>query len=516
MADQETPKTETPKAAPQDQLVVTKHTMTLNGETIAYTVTAGTLVLKQESEKEGASEGEKPKAAVFFIAYTRDIETAEGVGTGVDTEPGSVSTPGSASTPNTRPITFSFNGGPGSSSVWLHLGVLGPRRAALTDIGALPPPPYQLVENEFSLLDTTDLVFIDPVGTGYSRAVQGEKDKEFHNLKKDIESVGDFIRLYTTRYGRWLSPKFLIGESYGTTRAAGLSGYLQERHGLYLNGIMLVSSILDFGTADFQPGNDLPYLLFLPTYAATAWYHQTLEPALQADLQKTLREVEAFALNEYARALLQGDALSAAERAQIVEKLARYTGLTPAYIERANLRVEILHFTKELLRAQRRTVGRLDSRFTGIDHDQNGAVIENDPSYSNITGPYTAALYDYVRRELKFESDLPYEILSFKVNQQWSFDEHTNRYVNVAETLRGALNVNPHLKIFVANGYYDLATPYFATAYTFNHLALDPSLRGNIAMTYYEAGHMMYIHLPSLGKLKQDLTEFISAAITTT
>lgn len=491
MADNETQKTETPKTELQDQLVETKHTITLNGETIPYTVTTGTLVLKQESEKDGASEGAKPKASVFFIAYTRD----------------------EVENPATRPITFSFNGGPGSSSVWLHLGVLGPRRVAMTGIGDLPPPPYQMVENEFSFLDTSDLVFIDPVGTGYSRAVQGEKDKEFYSLKKDIESVGDFIRLYTTRYGRWLSPKFLIGESYGTTRAAGLSGYLQERHGLYLNGILLISSILDFATADFQPGHDLPYLLFLPTYTATAWYHKKLEPALQADLQKTLREVEAFALNEYALALLQGDALPDKERARSVKKLARYTGLSAEYIERANLRVEIFHFTKELLRDERRTVGRLDSRFKGIDRDQTGATMENDPSYTNIIGPYTAALYDYVRRELKFESDLPYEVLSLKVNQQWSFDEHENRYVNVAETLRSAMSINPHLKIFVANGYYDLATPYFATEYTFNHLALDPSLRGNVTMTYYEAGHMMYIHLPSLARLKADLVKFVRGAI---
>jgi len=491
MADAQEQKTETPQPQVQDKLIETKHRVTLNGETIAYTVTTGTIVLKQESEKDGASEGEKPKATFFFVAYTRD-EVAD-VGA--------------------RPITFSFNGGPGSSSVWLHLGALGPRRVVMTERGDLPPPPYKLVANEFSLLDVSDLVFIDPVGTGYSRAVAGEKDKEFHAFKKDIESVGDFIRLYTTRYGRWLSPKFLIGESYGTTRAAGLSGYLQERHGLYLNGIMLVSSILDFSTADFQPGHDLPYILFLPTYAATAWYHQKLDAALQADLQKTLREVEVFALDEYARALLQGDALPDQDRARIAQKLARYTGLTTEYIERANLRLEIFHFTKELLRAERRTVGRLDSRFKGIDRDWTGATLENDPSYTNIIGPYTAALYDYVRRELKFESDLPYEVLSLKVNQQWSFDEHENRYVSVADTLRAAMNINPHLKILVANGYYDLATPYYATQYTFNHLNLDPSLRGNVAMTYYEAGHMMYIHAPSLAQLKNDLAEFVRRAI---
>jgi carboxypeptidase C (cathepsin A) len=411
-----------------------------------------------------------------------------------------------------RPLTFSFNGGPGSSSVWLHLGVLGPRRVEMGDAGSLLPPPYRLVDNEFSLLDVTDLVFIDPVSTGFSRPAPGEKAKQFHNFKKDIGSVGDFIRLYTTRYQRWHSPKFLIGESYGTTRAAGLSGYLQDRHGMYLNGIMLVSSILDFGTADFHPGNDLPHILYLPTYAATAWYHQRLDAQLQKDLHGLLDEVEAFALDEYTTALMKGAALTAKERAAIIKRLARYTGLSADYLDRVNLRIEIMRFTKELLRDQRRTVGRLDSRFTGIDRDAGGETFEYDPSMASITGPYTAAFNDYVRRELQFESDLPYEVLNFKANEQWSFGQHENRYVEVAETLRKAMTTNPYLKVFVANGYYDLATPYFATEYTVTHLSLDPSLQPNISMGYYEAGHMMYIHQPSLAQLKQDLAAFIGSA----
>jgi carboxypeptidase C (cathepsin A) len=457
-------------------------------------VTTGTLVLKEESEKTGdkagEAEGEKPKATVFFVAYTlKDVDnTAQ------------------------RPITFSFNGGPGSASVWLHLGALGPRRVVMSDEGQLPQPPYRLTDNAYSLLDQTDLVFIDPMLTGYSRPVAGEKAKEFLNFKKDIESVGDFIRLYTTRYQRWLSPKFLIGESYGTTRAAGLSGYLQERHGLYLNGIMLVSSILDFGTDTAQPGNDLPHILYLPTYTATAWYHQRLKGRLQKDLRKTLAEVEAFALGDYTHALMRGAALSPKARVAIIEQLARYTGLSADYLDRVNLRIEIMRFTKELLRGQRRTVGRLDSRFTGIDRDSGGETFEHDPSMSAIIGPYTATFYDYVRRELGFESDLPYEVLNFKANEQWSFAQHENRYVEVAETLRKAMTINPYLKVFVANGYYDLATPYFATEYTFNHLSLDPSLQGNVSLGYYEAGHMMYIHLPSLAKLKQDLAAFIQSA----
>jgi carboxypeptidase C (cathepsin A) len=462
----------------------------IDGQTINYTATAGTIVLKEESEGDDkTAEGEKPKASVFFIAYTRDD---------VDDV-------------SHRPLTFSFNGGPGSSSVWLHLGVLGPRRVLLDDDGYPLPPPYRLVDNEHSLLDRTDLVFIDPVSTGYSRVVPGEKAGQFHNFQKDIESVGEFIRLYTTRFKRWPSPKFLIGESYGTTRAAGLSGHLQERHGMYLNGVMLVSTILNFQTALFNPGNDLPHLLFLPTYTATAWFHQCLAEELQQDFHSTLQEVEAFAAGEYALALMKGAALPTDERAAIAQKLARYTGLSPEYIERTDLRIEIHRFVKELLRDQWRTVGRLDSRFTGMDRDAAGEKFDYDPSYAAIQGPYTATLNDYVRTELEFESDLPYEILTERV-RPWGYEQHQNAYVNVAETLREAMTKNPFLKVFVANGYYDLATPYFATRYTFNHLGLDPSLQQNISMAYYEAGHMMYIHLPSLAQLKQDLASFMRSS----
>lgn len=482
------------KTEPLDQIVETKHSIALGGQEIKYTVRCGTIVLKEESEKKGEaageSEGEKPRASVFFVAYTR-----EGVADAAK-----------------RPLTFSFNGGPGSSSVWLHLGLLGPRRVVMTDLGDLPPPPYRLTDNAYSLLDLTDLVFIDPVSTGYSRALVGEKAKAFHGFKKDIESVGDFIRLYATRYQRWNSPKFLIGESYGTTRAAGLSGYLQERHGMFLNGIMLVSSILNFATARFNPGNDLPYILFLPTYAATAWYHKRLAPDLQADLEKTLREAEAFARGDYTLALAKGDGMSLDERAKVASQVARYTGLSADYVDRSNLRIEIHRFTKELLRDERRTTGRLDSRFKGIDRDAAGEKHDYDPSLTNIMGPYTATFNDYVRGELKFETDLPYEILTPRV-QPWSFGEHENQYVNVAETLRHAMTINPYLRVIVANGYYDFATPYFATRYTFDHLGLDPTLQKNIALTYYEAGHMMYIHIPSLAKLRDDLATFMRSAM---
>lgn len=484
-----------PRLDPADTLSVTRHSIIIGGQTIPYTVTTGTLVLKEEAEKDGdkagESEGEKPRAALFFIAYTRD-DVAD---------------------LNTRPITFSFNGGPGSSSVWLHLGALGPRRVLTDEAGNLPQPPYRLIDNEFSLLDHTDLVFIDPVSTGYSRVVPGEKAKPFHGFKKDIESVGDFIRLYVSRYGRWTSPKFLIGESYGTTRAGGLSGYLQERHGMYLNGIMLVSAILNFLTAEFDPGNDLPYLMFLPTYTATAWYHKRLPADMQQrPLRSVLDEVEAFALGAYALALIKGAALPADERATMVQQLARYTGLTPEYIDRADLRINDNRFVKELLRDQRRTVGRLDSRFLGYDRDAVGEHSEYDPSYATILGPYTATFNAYVRGELKFESDLPYEILTGRV-QPWSYSDFEGKYVEVVDTLRRAMSNNPWLKLFVANGYYDFATPYFATLYTFNHLGIDRSLQPNIVMAFYEAGHMMYIHQPSLQQFKADLVRFINAAV---
>ena len=286
-----------------------------------------------------------PKASIFFIAYTIQNETPSDL----------------------RPVTFSFNGGPGSSSVWLHLGLLGPRRVLLNDVIEGSPPPYQLSDNDHSILDVTDLVFIDPVSTGYSRVVPGEDAKKFHGVEKDLESVGEFIRLYTTRYNRWSSPKFLIGESYGTTRAAGLAGYLQNHFGMFLNGIMLVSSILNFQTILFNNGNDLPYILFLPAYAATAWYHKKLPEEFQGNLAPFLKEVEQFAIGKYASALMKGEALGDEERKEVVRLLSRYTGLDEGYIQQTNLRINIFRFAKELLRDQRRTIGRFDSRVLGID-----------------------------------------------------------------------------------------------------------------------------------------------------
>ncbi len=478
------------KPTPKDNLVETKHSVKINGKTVKYTVTTGTMVLKEEAwDKDKEAEIEKPRAQIFFVAYTLD---------GVKNKA-------------KRPITFSFNGGPGSSSVWLHMGVLGPRRVVLTDEGEMPPPPFKLTDNAYSLLDETDLVFIDPMSTGFSRPVEGEHAREWHKFTKDIASVGDFIRLYSTRYKRWLSPKFLAGESYGTTRSAGLSGYLQERHGMFLNGLILISAVLDFTTIDFNINNDLPYILFVPAYAATAWYHGALK--FKAPLQTVIKEAKEFAMGEYATALLKGTSLSVAERKNVVEKLSYYTGISKEFIERTNLRILDQHYFKELLRERGKTVGRLDSRFTGMDRIGVTATPEYDALFSQVNGPYTAALNDYLRSELKFETDLSYEILSDKVWMNWSYEYFQNQYVNVAETLRSSMTANKYLKVFVANGYFDLGTPYSATEYTFDHLGLDASLRKNISMGYYEAGHMMYIHMPSLKALKKDLAKFIKDSI---
>jgi carboxypeptidase C (cathepsin A) len=480
--EKEEAKTQAEVTKLEEELVETTHRVRIDGSSIKYRATAGTMVLEDEEGKQ--------KASLFFISYVRtDVKH-----------------------PENRPLTFSFNGGPGSSSVWLHLGLLGPKRVLMREDGTAYQPPYRLIENEYSLLDVTDLVFIDPVTTGYSRPAPGEDPKQFHGVDEDIEWVGEFIRLFVTRNERWASPKFLIGESYGTTRAAGLSGYLQERHGMFLNGIMLVSSILDFQTARFAAGNDLPYVLFLPTYTASAWYHGRLAGRFDGNLAAALSEAEEFAIGEYTSVLILGDRVSPERYENVVKRLVDLTGLSEDYIRQTNIRIKIRRFTKELMRENRLTIGRLDSRFTGHDLDAAGEKPEYDPSYSNIYGPYSATLNDYVRRELEYESDLPYEILTGKV-MPWNVGKYKNRYINVAETLRSAMTKNPALRVYIANGYYDLATPYFATQYTIDHMGLEGNLRKNIVMGYYESGHMMYINLPSLKKLKGELAEFIHNSV---
>ena len=465
-----------------EKIEKSQHSITVNGKAIAYTATAGTLVLPKDDGK--------PLASMFFVAYTRDDATDKGK----------------------RPVTFTFNGGPGSSSVWLHMGAFGPRRVAMGPDGAQPPPPYHLVDNDDTPLEFTDLVFIDPVTTGFSRHAPGENPAQFHSLEGDLDSVADFIRLYTTKFDRWASPKFLAGESYGTTRSAGLSQVLMGK-GIFLNGITLISSVLNFETISFAPGNDLPFILYLPTYTATAWYHKKLPADLQSGgIEKAVQESRHFAGNEYTVALMKGDKLSAAERSNVAQQVARFTGLSRDYIERSNLRISIQRFAKELLRKEERTVGRYDSRLEGTDIDAVGERPEFDPSYSSVLGAYTALFNDYVRTELKFESDQPYEILTGKV-QPWSYSRQQNQYVNTSEMLREAMEQIPTLNVMVANGYYDMATPFFATEYTMGHLGGDKSLDNRISLTYCEAGHMLYTRKSCLDELHKNMADFYQRSL---
>ncbi len=415
------------------------------------------------------------------------------------------------SNPRRRPLMFSFNGGPGSSSVWLHLGAIGPKRVKMLTQGEMPAPPFELVDNEFTWLERTDLVFIDPVGTGFSRPAKKELGKKFWGVRGDIESVAEFIRLYLTRNERWTSPLFLVGESYGTTRASGLSGYLVDR-GIALNGIVLVSSVLNFQTLEFTRGNDLPYVLYLPSYTATAWFHRKLAPELEQDLEKTLREVEQWAGTGYATALARGDQLTAPERAAAIDRLARYTGLSRTYIENSDLRIKQWNFCKELLRDEKRTVGRLDSRFKGIDVSGVSDSPDYDPSEAAIRPPFTSNFNSYIRTELGYKSDKEYYILGGGF-RQWEWGSAGEGFPDTSAALRTAFVKNPYMKLFVASGHFDLATPFFATEYTLSHLGLEPSLKGNISTGEYDAGHMMYIHSESLARLKRDVTAFLDNAL---
>ena len=461
--------------------VVVKRSIRAGGRSLNYTVTTGMMPIR--------SRAGDVEARMFFMAYTLDGE----------------------GDPSKRPLTFSFNGGPGSSSVWLHLGALGPRRVRMLDDGGLPPAPYALVDNEHTWLDQTDLVFIDPVGTGFSRAATPELAKKFFGVQGDAESVGEFIRMYLTKYERWSSPLFLAGESYGTTRAAALAGHLIDR-GIAFNGVLLISAIMNFQTVGFDDGNDLPYAVHLPTYTAIAWFHRKLPADLQQqELRTVLAEAERWVTHEYTVALAKGDTLTAAERQAALAQLARYTGLDPEYLEHTNLRVEIMRFCKELLRRERRTVGRLDGRFKGLDEFARSERPDFDPSMAAIRPPYTAAFNDYVRRELGYTNESEYYILGGGIGP-WDWGRQ-NTYADTAEALRSAFAKNPWMKLFVGYGYYDLATPYFAAKYTLSHMNLDPAVRQNISEGYYEAGHMMYIDVDELAKLKKDVSAFVADAL---
>jgi carboxypeptidase C (cathepsin A) len=469
----------------KDSIVTTKHSVVIAGNQISYDAMAGKLPLRDDALKS--------KAEVFFISYTRTgVEAAE-----------------------KRPVTFCFNGGPGSSSVWLHLGMLGPKRIRFPDDATPLRPPYSLEDNDLSLLDVTDLVFIDPVSTGYSRPSEGEGKEQFHGYEEDLRSVGQFIHDWTTKYQRWLSPKFVLGESYGGVRAAGLAGYLQDRYYMELNGAVIVSGVINFQTLRFGGSNDLPYITFLPTYAATAWYHKALPSDLQSQsIESVVKQAEEFANGRYAASLLKGTSLTPEEFSITADQLARLTGLSRDFVIKAKLRIDMDRFAKELLRSKSRTVGRFDSRYVGIDRDDAGDGYEYDASGAAIFGPFTATFNDYVRRNLEYKEDRVYEILTGNV-QPWSYRRFEGRYVDATDTLRKAMTANPYLKVFLACGYYDLATPHFAMMNTTNHLMLEPSLKNNLTYGFYEGGHMMYIFQPSLTKLRSDLVQFYTSASAT-
>jgi carboxypeptidase C (cathepsin A) len=456
-----------------DEPVVTQHTARIAGATVAYTAEAGWLPIRRDG---------KTVAKMFYIAYTRN---------GVQDL-------------RRRPLLFSFNGGPGTASVWMHMGYTGPRRVVYDDEGFAPMPPGQLEDNPHSVLDVADIVYIDPVPTGFSRMMEGEDLHMFHGTIPDVESVAELIRLYVVRKDRWASPKFVIGESYGTTRAAALAGYLVERHQLYLNGVILVS-MTDLG---MDPGPDVGFATALPQLTATAWYHRQLPADLQArSLREVLDEVEAFALDDYLAALVQGDRLDDARRSAMAERVARYTGLTADYVLSTNLRIDTRRFWKALLRDQRLTVGRLDSRYLGIDRDAAGENPEYDPAIADWNGPFANAVNRYLRQELQYSPDLQYNIWGNV--RPWDRTSPTPP----GDMLRQAMRNNPYLKVLIQAGYYDAATDYFGAVYTISHLQPGGEFRDRFRFAYYESGHMMYLRKPDLGKANDDLRAFMQWAL---
>jgi len=493
-APKETPR---PAPTPTPPLSVSEHTATVSGKPLKYKVTAGYLTLKEETEKQPGKEGEgkgdgeankdnlKPTAKVFYIAYT--VEGFEA---------------------SARPITYAFNGGPGAASVWLHMGALGPRRIKLDEMGDGTPPPNKIVDNDYSWLDQTDLVFIDPVSTGYSRPVPGESARSFHGYNEDLQSVAEFIRLYTTQNNRWLSPKLVVGESYGGLRAAAIAGYLQERCDLTLNGVIIVSGVLSWQTIAPQPGNDLPYSLYLPSYAASAWYHKKLSPELQAMSEEQVRKsAEIFAGGDYLLALSKGNSLSDDDRKKVADRYAKLTGLPVDLVLRHHLRVPPGRFMDELLKVERRSIGRFDSRLTGLAYEADGA--DFDPSFELLHSSFTAGINAYLRSELKFETDLPYRSLANV--SPWNYGNAENRFLDVSDSLAHAMTRNPHLKVWVISGYYDLAVPYFATDYALRQMELDPSVLKNVRFSKYEGGHMLYTQEPLLKQFTADFDEFIGS-----
>jgi carboxypeptidase C (cathepsin A) len=460
--------------------VVTHHSVTVHGKTLNYTATVAQMPLKNPANGE-------TEAHIFYMAYTLDGQ----------------------SDITKRPLTFCFNGGPGSASMWVHMGGMGPRSPKLMPNGSMPPPPYKMIDNQDTWLDQTDLVFIDPVGTGYSRAKTIEVARRMNGVQGDIQSVGEFMRMYITHNSRELSPLYIAGESYGTFRAAGIAGYLIER-GIAFNGVVLIGTTLNLETI-WSRSDDLVFQLEFPTYAADAWYHKKVAPEFQKkNLQAFLKDAETFAQTEYANALAKGDELPAAERKAVIEKLMKFTGLDAHYLDETNLRWDVGHFTRQLLRAEHETIGRYDGRLHGPSALNTGETSEYDPSSSLITPPFVAIFQHYMRDELNYKTDM-YYYTSGGI-QPWDYGQG-NQFGDTTSLLRNAMVKNPYMKVMIAAGYYDLATPYYAVEYTFNHMGLSPEMHKQITWDFYQAGHMLYIDSDSHAKLKHDIGEFISGSM---
>jgi carboxypeptidase C (cathepsin A) len=460
--------------------VVTHHQISVNGKALGYTATTGRLPIKRGDGK--------IEAEMFFVAYTLDGQDAA-----------------------KRPLTFAFNGGPGSASVWLHMGALGPKRVVLQPNGFMPAAPYHLEDNPDTLLDRSDIVMIDAMATGYSRAATPELTKKFLGVKGDVQAFGEFIRLYLSRYERWSSPLFLLGESYGTTRAAGVSGYLDD-HGIAFNGVTLLSMAVDFQTLEWNNSNDLPYFLLVPSFYMIAGYHHKLAADLTQDIPKTRDEVVRWSMNDYALALGKGDALTSQEHRKIVEQLSRYTGLRPEVIEAHNLRIDVPTFTQELLLDQKLVTGRLDGRFTSPNP---GDERYYDPTSGAILPPYTSAFNNYLRTELNYKVDMPYRVFAYDQPgfREWEWGNASEGFPSTAGGLRSAMIKNPYMKVLVMEGYYDLATPFTAANWTMDHLDLDAKYRENISYATYSAGHMVYIDRAEHDKMKKDLVDFMEKCL---
>ncbi len=459
----------------------TEHVLKTDILEFSYTATAGEILVKKENT--GTT------GRLFFVSYEKDEDVKA-----------------------QRPVTFVFNGGPGAASVWLHLGGLGPKRINLGDKGKSPPPPVSYSDNPYTWLAFTDLVFVDPVGTGFSRGEPDDEktNREFYGVAGDVQSVADFIRRYLSKNRRWISPKFLAGESYGTTRAASLAWHLHQRYGIALNGVILISPVLDYDTIFFHPSNDLPYVLFLPSYAAAAWHHNLVDRTRwQNSISSMLDEVEEFCLNEYTIYLAQGDALNTESRKGLKKKLHDYTGLPEEFIGERNFRIDWMEFTKNILREDRLLAGRMDSTITGPDAGNRTHPLY-DPSLDPLFGPFSSAMNDYVRKDLQFDSDLFYEFLNEGVNRKWDWSSALRGqqgYIDVSHTLRDAMVVNRHLRVFIASGIYDLATPYFSANYTVDHMWLKED-KARVRMNTYTAGHMIFMHREALAALTDDAQAF--------